>query len=261
MKFNPPTHSNQQPKPRDVQPFVNKIQKIKFSDLFTSKPPSSRPASRSNHKVVSREMIDDGDDSDPEPPDRINSLLGAEFYKQYHWVSKKHSQFHSSEFKLMISSMGFQASLIEDKFPEWFHFLFPSDDIDRKNWTLNINGSELVSISRAVRNGNLSFLNQDTSLEICPICDRVMSHKYLVYMRFFVWKEDYTGSDIIKWTSGDLKACYIHWRQKQAFSTRNRNPWKLDSFASRKPKYQTLKTVRSSSPLELERAVLPAEFV
>ena len=162
---------------------------------------------------------------------------------------------------MMIGSMGHQATLIVDQYPEWFHFLFPADDVDRKNWTININGSELVSISRAVRNGNLGYLNQDTNLEICPICKCIMSHKYLVYMRFFIWKDDYTGSDIIKWQSGDLKACYIHWRQKSSFSSKHRNPWKLDSFVSKKPKYQTLRAVRSNSPVELGRAVLPEEFI
>ena len=233
--------------------FSENLRKVKFSDLLSSDANVPK-RSRSNNMIQTPEFVDS------EAPDRLNNKLGSAFYEQYTWVSKKHSQFHPCERSTLIGSMGYQARLIEGKFPDWSSFIFPAVDVDRKNWTLKIGDVELVSTSRAVRNESCKFINRDTVIEICPICKSVLNHKYLVYMRFIIWKEDYTGSDLIGWQTSDLKACYIHWRNKDAFFTRNRNPWTVESL-TRKPKPRPFRFTRSSSPVPLGRAVLPDDLI
>ena len=88
-QVNPQSNLNLTKQNNSQQSFPKKLNKIKYSDLFSSNPPTMRPASRSNHNVVSREFVENDDEVEPEPPDRINKLLGVDFYSKYHWVYKK----------------------------------------------------------------------------------------------------------------------------------------------------------------------------
>ena len=193
--------------------------------------------------------------------DRINKNLGIEFYEKYPWVSRKISQFHESERQSVISVMSYQAAQIEHLFPPWWHFLFPADEIDRKNWSIEVDGQVFVSTSKAVRNGGIQFISKESVLDLCPICNAVMNNKFLVYMKFIKWKEDYTGTDIVKWMTSNQKACYIHWRGREATSTVHRNPWNLEKQLTRKPIFNQSRPSRSSSPTPLGPSVLPQDLI
>ena len=153
--------------------------------------------------------------------------------------------------------MGFAARQIIDQFPPWWSFLFPTDETDRKNWSLVRNGVTYVSTSKAVRNNGITFINNSTTLDICPICSKVMNHKALVYMRYIVWKEKYTGSDLLNWMTVNQKACYVHWRSSDSKLIKNRNPWVLDNLSRKRRNPPESRFSRSSSPPQLGPAVLP----
>ena len=225
--------------------------KVCFKDLESS---SLRPRSRSNHMIKTPEIVGDFQD-------RINKNLGIEFYEKYPWVSRKISQFHESERQSVISIMGYQAAQIEHLFPPWWHFLFPADEIDRKNWSIEVDGQVFVSTSKAVRNGRIQFISKESVLDLCPICNAVMNNKFLVYMKFIKWKEDYTGTDIVKWMTSNQKACYIHWRGREATSTVHRNPWNLEKQLTRRPIFNQSRPSRSSSPAPLGPSVLPQDLI
>ena len=163
--------------------------------------------------------------------DRINSLLGSDFYHKYSWISKKKPQWHPSEYSRLISIMGNAADDLAGKFPPWWNFLAPNSDVDRKNWSLTIDGFIYVSVTRALRGNGVNFLNRDSILDICPICSCVMNHKYLVFMKYIIWNEEYSPADIIDWQTSFQKACYIHWRAILSEETRDRNleTWKLST--------------------------------
>ena len=180
--------------------------KISFQDLLHQSQSSKKASSRSNHSIKTPEFVNE------DTEDRLNLKLGEEFYKTNPWVCRKSAQYHPDERKQLIDVMGYAAHQIIDQFPPWWSFLFPTDETDRKNWSLVRNGVTYVSTSKAVRNNGITFINNSTTLDICPICSKVMNHKALVYMRYIVWKEKYTGSDLLNWMTVNQKACYVHWR-------------------------------------------------
>ena len=154
--------------------------------------------------------------------------------------------------------MGNAADDLAGKFPPWWNFLAPHSDVDRKNWSLTVDGATYVSVTRALRGNGVNFLNRDTILDICPLCGCVLNHKYIVFMKYIIWNEDYTPADIIDWQTSFQKACYIHWRSKSAEETRNRNPWTLGNSQPKKTAFSSSSNSSSSAPLG--DAVLPIEY-
>ena len=170
-------------------------------------------------------------------------------------------QYAPSERSRLISVMGYLASKLEHKFPPWFHFLFPSDEIDRKNWSITVNGEIFVSTSKAVRNGGIQFMNRDTILDFCEICKCIMNHRSLVYMKYIVWKKDWTGSDTVQWMTSNTKACYIHWRKSTATQTPMRNPWTIERQLNKRKVSKNFEEAGSSSPPAFGNAVLPLDLI
>ena len=153
--------------------------------------------------------------------------------------------------------MGFSAEQIADKCPPWWHFLFPADETDRKNWSVTIAGTTYVSSSKAMRPSNSIFINSSTMLEICPICKSVLNNRYLVTMRYYVYKEDYTSTDLLNWQTQFLKACYIHWRTPGSKLIENRNPWTCENYILKRTTSSSQASTQSS-PSQLGEAVLPS---
>ena len=151
------------------------------------------------------------------------------------------------------------ASHIMDHFAEWPSYLYPSNPSDRKNWTIIKNGIEYVSISKAYR-FPIHFINKDTKLEICPICKKIITHKYAVINNYIVWKSNFNGQDLLNWQDKNKikRACYIHWRSLSATSTRDRNPFTMKTFRSN-DQPTTFSTSRPQAPLG--PAVLPLDFL
>ena len=111
----------------------------------------------------------------------------------------------------MISSMGPAALKIIDKFPPFYSFLMPAAIDDRKHWSVTIDDITFVSTSIAYR-PNTYFINNETKLDLCLICNKILTHKFAVVCSAIVWKEDYTAQDLIMWTKREAqrRACYIH---------------------------------------------------
>ena len=210
-----------------------------------------RPASRSNKNKTTPVEITDS-------PERINELLGDEFYNKHSWISRTKLQFHPSQYKDLIASMGSAALEIIETFPKWFNFLFPAVIDDRKNYTIKKNGKEYVSTSVAYRRSRLFFINRSQKLEVCPICCKVITHKYLVVNQYIEWKEDYGSADILNWQLNKSFACYIHWRSPSAIKTPERNPYKCPTTS--KPKARTPVSSNVTDP-QLGPAVLPLDFI
>ena len=207
---------------------------------------------RSNHQIQTPETIDDYQ------PERINTFLGKEFYNSHPWISTKELQFHESELPKVISTSGQTAVKISHKFPPWYHFLFPAAESDRKNWSISVRGTTYVSTSKALRLER-SFIIPDTILTICPICDNVMNNKYLVCMKYYPWKEDFSPSDLLNWQTDFTVACYIHWRETGSQHTPTRNPWKLSKVKqqnSNQSNYQKSSTQPAMGP-----SVLPSNIL
>ena len=227
---------------------------ITFEELCSQSENNKPKKSRSNGHVYTPMSFDETE------PDCINPLLGLEFYSKYTWVDKKSIQFAPSQYKDMIATMGDKALEIIEKFAKWFHFILPAVIDDRKNWCVTKNGVTYVSTSMAYRPGAY-FLNKHTVLDLCLICNKVITHKFAVVCAAIVWKEHFTAQDIMEWTSQKSKrrACYIHWRDPSAVLTKERNPYKLKN---RKRSYSSQTSTSSSgSPPQLGPAVLPLEFI
>jgi hypothetical protein len=229
--------------------------RVRFQDLLHFSPPSHPTRSRSNHEIKTPEFVEESG------VDRLNLKLGGEFYDLYKWVSRKKAQFSPCERSKVISIMGPLANQIESKFPPWWNFLFPWIDTDRKNWTITIEGKDYVSTSKAFRMSRMNFINQDTLLDLCFICGCVLNHKYLVVMKCILWKDDYTPSDMIDWQTSSDRACYLHWRAKNAVHIKNRNPFTLDNQLSQRSSSGTSGYFGSSTPPPLGPAVLPQEYI
>ena len=242
------------PVPPQNEPKLHTKQ-VLFNEMVDSNSEPRRfPKSRSNHEIQTPEFTDN-------LRDRINTKLGSDFYDKYPWISRKKPQWHPSERLKLISIMGKSASQIEARFPPWWNFLTPANETDRKNFSITVNGVTLVSISKAVRNTGINFINSDSVLDICPVCNSVMNHKYLVFMKYIVWNEEYTGSDIIDWQTNDDKACFIHWRRNDAEKTPNRNPWTIGNIPSKKFSFKPNFNSRARSPSPLGPAVLPTNLL
>ena len=242
------------PVPPQNEPKLHTKQ-VLFNEMIDSNSEPRRfPRNRSNHEIKTPEFTDD-------LRDRINTKLGSDFYDKYPWISRKKPQWHPSERLKLISIMGKSANQIEARFPPWWNFLTPANETDRKNFSITVNGVTLVSISKAVRNTGINFINSESVLDICPVCNSVMNHKYLVFMKYIVWNEEYTGSDIIDWQTNDDKACYIHWRRNDAERTPNRNPWTIGNIPSKKFSFKPNFNSRARSPSPLGPAVLPTNFL
>ena len=134
---------------------------------------------------------------------------------------------------------------------------FPESD--RKIWSIKYKNTTYVSASKALRLERATFINLDTQLTICPICGCVMNNKYLVCMMYFIWKEDFTPSDLLNWQTEFLTACYIHWRVSRSKSTPARNPWTLSKIRPQASNQLIFR--RSSSPPSLGPSVLPSNLL
>ena len=231
------------------------LKRVRFQDLLHISPPRHPTRSRSNHEVKTPEYVEESG------VDRLNLKLGGDFYDLYKWVSRKKAQFSPCERSKLISIMGPLANQIENKFPPWWNFLFPWVDTDRKNWTITIDEKDFVSTSKAFRMSRMNFINQDTLLDLCLICGCVLNHKYLVVMKCILWKNDYTPSDMIDWQTSSDRACYLHWRAKNAVHIKNRNPFTLDNQLSQRSSSGTSGYFGSSTPPPLGPAVLPQEYI
>ena len=223
---------------------------VAYSELID---PSTRnrAASRSNRRTISSEYVDE------EEPDRINELLTEDFYNRNPWTSRKALQFHPSEYNAMIATMGNAATEIIDNFPPWFHFIMPAIETDRKNYSIIVSGEEYVSISVAYR-VPINFIHPNSTLDVCPICTKIITHKFAVINNCFKWKQAYTSSDIVKWQTEKVKACYIHWRSPSATYTTERNPWTLSR--PRKRNYRPPAS-KNHVPAAMGPAVLPDDFI
>ena len=223
---------------------------IAYSELLNPME-QNKPPSRSNKRTLSAEYIDEDE------PDRINELLTIDFYNKNPWVSKKELQFHPSQFQEMIATMGKAATEIIDLFPEWWHFVFPANISDRKNYSITVNGVEFISTSVAYRIP-MHFINANSTLDLCLICEKVLTHKFAVVNNCIRWNPNYTGSDIVKWQTEKLKACYCHWRSPSAVHAPEKNPWTLSRPKRRISRHPA---PRNFIPRALGPAVLPEDFI
>ena len=134
----------------------------------------------------------------------------------------------------MISTMGPAALKIISNFPPFFAFYIPTAVDDRKHWSVTKDGVTYVSTSIAYR-PNCYFINSETKLDLCLICSKILSHKFVVVCSAIIWKENYTAQDLINWTSRELqrRACYIHWRSPSAERTPQRNPYTIKNKKGR----------------------------
>ena len=136
----------------------------------------------------------------------------------------------------------------------------PSVTDDRKNWSVTKDGITYVSTSVAYRPGAY-FINKNTVLDLCLICERVLTHKFAVICSAIIWKENFTSQDLVQWTSQKYKrrACYIHWRDPSAVLIGGRNPYKL---RNRKRSHSMQSSAFSpNSPPQMGQAVLPIDFI
>ena len=254
VKPDPPTpRTDEDSNINDVEAILATNSSVSFSDLFPQSSIRFARKKRSNGLIKTPEHIED------ESTECINPLLGEDFYNKEPWVAKTAFQFHPSEFQQLIEIMGPTASHIMDHFAEWPSYLYPSNPSDRKNWTIIKNGIEYVSISKAYR-FPIHFINKDTKLEICPICKKIITHKYAVINNYIVWKSNFNGQDLLNWQDKNKikRACYIHWRSLSATSTRDRNPFTMKTFRSN-DQPTTFSTSRPQAPLG--PAVLPLDFL
>ena len=234
----------------EKQGYINSQKTIELNALAISIKTSNKVKSRSSQNKICPETIDSDEET------QINENLGEKFYTDNPWLSKTKQQFSPNDRSKVIAAMGSLALNLEEQFPKWFCFLLPKVDDDRKNWTITVNDREFVSVSKAFKRPGLPYLNRNTKLELCPICDRIVTHKHLVIMKCFQWKDNFTKQDVVDWQDLDLqlRACYIHWRDESAKFTPERNPWKINSRTRYSKNSRT--TAQALGP-----AVLPKSFI
>ena len=101
---------------------------------------------------------------------------------------------------MVIATLGKLALEIIHRYPPWYSFLLPAIVDDRKGWSITKDGITYVSTSIAYRAGTY-FLNNKTILELCLICEKVLTHKFAVVCSAIEWNENYTGRDLLEWTN------------------------------------------------------------
>ena len=227
---------------------------ITFDEIRSITKETVRRKSRSNHHIKTPEFIDESEE------ECINHELGLDFYIKNPWVDRKSIQFAQSQYRDMIGSMGQLALQIIDRYAPWFAFILPAVIDDRKGWSVTKNGIIYVSTSVAYRPGTY-FLNNKTVLELCLICDKVITHKFAVVCNAIIWKENFTGADLIRWTSNQhrRKACYCHWRDPSSVLIQGRNPYKIKN--KKRTSSSSFVAPTSRSPPQLGASVLPINFI
>ena len=252
--LNTKTHSNRYQQSEEKTETYEQPRRatITIDELRSSNPRPKK--SRSNHHVNTPALIDES------ISDCINPLLGQEFYDKHPWVDTKSIQFAKCEYAEMISSMGSIAAEIIDKYAEWFAFIMPKVNDDRKGWSVTKNGITYVSTSVAYRPGTY-FINKDTVLELCLICEKIITHKFAVICAAIIWKENYTGKDLVQWTHQKYKrrACYCHFRDPSASLIEGRNPYKIKN--RKKFAQESSYSSNSNSEPQLGPSVLPINFI